>query len=60
MTIKGSLYWSIPHSKAVFSCKKTPLKFGPQNGSFLQNGVKILDLSHLDPQKAHPSPERRL
>jgi len=34
MTIKGSLYWSIPMLKQ-FSVAKT-LKIGPQNGGFLE------------------------
>jgi len=35
MTIKGSLYWSIPMLKRFLAAKKTsPVKIGPRNGGF--------------------------
>jgi len=34
MTIKGPLYWSIPMLKWFSVAKKSPVKIGPQNGSF--------------------------
>jgi len=33
MTIKGSLYWSIPMLKRC-SVAKRPIKIGPRNGGF--------------------------
>jgi len=35
MTIKGSLYWSIPMLKRFLAAKKlSPVKIGPRNGGF--------------------------
>jgi len=35
MTIKGSLYWSIPTLKQFSAAKKqSPVNIGPQNGGF--------------------------
>jgi len=35
MTIKGSFILEHPHVKAIFDSKKnSPVKIGPQNGSF--------------------------
>jgi len=61
MTIKGSLYLSIPMLKRFSVAKKTgPVEIGPRNGGFFRKfkGPNI-KYSHRDPQKAVPYPERR-
>ena len=58
MTIKGSLYLSIPMLKR-FSVAKNFVKIGPQNGGFSKFKMLNRKYSHRDPQKVLPYPERR-
>jgi len=60
MTIKGSLYLSIPMLKRFSVAKKTvQSKSVPEMAVFLKFKGSNIKYSHRDPQKALPYPERR-
>jgi len=61
MTIKGSLYWSIPHVKAFFGRRKHKVqsKSVPEIVVFRKLKGPNIKYSHQGPQKALPYPERR-
>ena len=59
MTIKGSLYWSIPMLKQ-FSVAKKLSKLVPEMADFQKFKGPSIKYSHRDPQKALPYPEQRI
>jgi len=60
MTIKGSLYWSIPMLKRFSVAKKlSQSKSVPEIAVFREFKGPNIKYSHRDPQKALPYPERR-
>jgi len=57
MTIKGSLYLSIPMLKRFWAAKKqSPFKIGPRNGFFRKFNGPNIKYSHRDPQKGTSLP----
>jgi len=60
MTIKGSLYWSIPMFKRFFAAKKLSSQAVPKMAVFRKYKGLNIKYSHHNPQEAHPWPERRL
>jgi len=59
MTIKGSLYWSIPMLKRFSVAKKVQSKSVPKMAVFQKFKGLNRKYSHRDPQKALPYHERR-
>jgi len=60
MTIKGSLYLSIPMLKRFSAAKKLSSQNGSPKWRFFGNLRVYIKYSYRDPQKALPYPERRV
>jgi len=60
ITIKGSLYWSIPMLKRYFAAKNLHSKWVPKFSIFRKYQGLTVKHRHRDPKKVCPYEERRL